>query len=308
VLTIIEGPDGAGKTELVHGLRARGYASAEVINHGAYLGRPTVAELYLYSLRRSGPQRSVIMDRAWQAEPIYGQVMRDGEDRVGAARRRMLERIALSKRVIVVYCLPPIERCVAAWRSRRHEEYPQREGQLRRIYDLYERARTREVLPYLVYDYTLHDVDTLIKAIDELRPISNGGPGIGAWRPGEVALLVGDTTNAYTQELRGYPFVSFHGGGCSGWLAQTLEDAHVPESSLYWINSTTYHGAPTSTLFVERLRPKVVIALGGNARRWCDEHDVSARHTFDWVNHPQHHKRFHHRRTYDLVTVLRRHL
>jgi hypothetical protein len=302
VITILEGPDGGGKTTLTPFLIKHGYADA-IDNHGPYPREMSIAPRYFASVRK-GLRGNVVCDRAWQAEPIYGAAFRDGADRIGVAYRRMLERVALSAQAVVVYCLPPRDRCLSAWRERRGKEYLQTEKQLRAVYRGYQRAAIREVLPHFTYDYTASRPGVVVKQLAALRSPRNQGPGIGAWRPGEVIVLVGDISNASIAEIPDLPFVNFSRKGCSAWLAEDLEACGVPETRLYWINARLPNGAPTSARFLERLRPLSVIALGGNAAAWCATHRVD--HVR--VDHPQHHKRFHHRRPYPLGATIREYL
>lgn len=308
MITIFEGPDGGGKTTLIEALRKRLGPGVPLYNHGPYEGIVNTAPDYFDSLRGGRSfERETFLDRAWQAEPIYGAVYRDGGDRIGVARRRMLERIALTYRAVVVYCLPSFNRCLRSWRARRDVEYLKTAVALREVHRGYARAVDDEVLPHVIYDYSRTSIDALIKRVRSLRSTAYtfaGGPGIGRFRENEVVLLVGDVSNAHTQELSRYPFVSFTESGCSAWLARKLEDAGIPESALYWINATTCRGADTPRNFLRTLKPRGIVALGANARTWT-LHPIAQRFPRSWTNHPQFHKHFRSGEPYDLPELIK---
>lgn len=141
-------------------------------------------------------------------------------------------------------------------------------------------------------------------SLSQLRPAYDG-PGVGAWRTdGRSILLVGDRPNGeqHAAIKQRIPFFSLHGGGCSLWLAQQLEDAGIPEERLYWINAHSWDGKPTSPDFIEQLNPRHVIALGRNAQSWC-AFDAGVNNVL--VDHPQHWKRFHHGQPYPFIEALR---
>lgn len=126
-------------------------------------------------------------------------------------------------------------------------------------------------------------------------------PGAGSWCPGQAVLLVGDRPNTahHGQLKHRLPFFSLHGGGCSAWLAQELEDGGVPESALYWINAYDMTGKPTPDDFLVDLSPRATFALGARAAEWCG---ALRSGTFQ---HPSHHMKFHRRKPYMLIHAIR---
>lgn len=94
--------------------------------------------------------------------------------------------------------------------------------------------------------------------------------GAGSFRPG-VALIVGERSNvARVDQLKHrLPFVTFAGGGLGPWLCRQLEASDVAEDELYWINAYDSSGAATDPAVIPSLQPRVVIALGPLAERWC---------------------------------------
>jgi thymidylate kinase len=296
-LTILEGPDGAGKTTLAEYLMHQ-HTEGAIDHHGPYDGETNTARFYASSVAR-GWYGSMIMDRAWHAEPIYGGVYRKGSDRIGSTYRRMLDRLAWSAQAVFVLCLPPKETCLRNWEARRGEEYLSEPTHLNAVYDGYAEMSTE--LPTVRFDYTRTEFDLVAKTIELRRPMRNRGPGVGHWNPGKSILMVGDKP---ARETSGYglPFVAFRRDGCSAWLADRLEEWEIPESRLYWVNARSAVDVPLPNDFVRELSPKAVVALGRQAERWVRRCGVTDYHV---VDHPQYWKRFHHHRVYPLANVLK---
>lgn len=295
-ITILEGPDGAGKTTLA----SAAFGRAVLANHGPYGGVRDLLDVYLWSMVVDGdPDRlpgGLILDRSWLSEPIYGHVHRGGADRVGPIWRRMLERVAYSRRAVVVLCLPPVELCLAAFRARRGEEYLDSEEKLRAVHARF-RLHFDTSLPYVVYDHQESTVGRLLETIDEIRPPRNEGPGVGHFRRG-VRLLVGEMCNPHRPET-GFPFV---GHALSAvWLTRQLEGIGIPEGVLYFVNALQEDGTPTDPGFIDRLDPSGIVALGSVADRWLHAAGVRSHVRID---HPAYWSRFHAGEPYPLAEAL----
>jgi hypothetical protein len=252
--------------------------------------------------------RHVVLDRSWLSEPIYGAVFRNGVNRITTTHARMLQRCALTCNAIIVLCLPPLEVCLANYRKRKEIEYLDNESQLRATWHLYNKLTPPAGIDVLRYDYTRSTTASLTTDLQRVATgrIPNNGPGIGAWRKlHQVTVLVGDQMGQRIFDGRSttpeVPFVSFSRAGCADWLTQRLEDAGVPETELYWINTRTADGATTDSKFIRTLQPRRIIALGDVAARWC-ERELQIK--FTAVPHPQFWKRFHTRELYPLIQEL----
>lgn len=296
IVTILEGPDGAGKTTLGERLLSRVRRDglrADAVNHGPYAGEERIFNHYAESLVDMCDVGHRLLDRSWIAEPIYGRAFRGGANRISVGQRRMLERLAFGHQAVIVLALPPFASCARNFLSRKGEEYLETVNQLRQVYDAYVGVSTYTSLPVALYDYEVMNLSCIVQQIDDARPLPNGGPGVGHWNPDKVVLLVGDRPNVSNNGDRrawDMPFISSSAGGCSAWLAERLEELDVPESALYWVNARGSDNVETSARFVDALNPMRVIAMGLHAQGWC-ERNLGGE--FTAIDHPQHQKRFH---------------
>lgn len=280
MIVILEGPDGGGKTQLADALRQRMQQSRVVhtAKHGPYTG-VAPADLCRIYFRAMTPalthDEHVIMDRSWVSESIYGDVYRSGVNRVDMQRRRMLERIALSRGAVLVVCQPPFENCAKTFLLREKDEYLDNLSQLKAVYEAYDSLGQNMALPFVHYDYTRDNVDTLLGVIKE-RSIVNKAAGGGCFKEGNILLLCdkGPKTNMRASALV-IPFINFlDNDGPSRMLVQTLENEGVLENKVYWINTQTFQGVPTSPDFITQLKPSKIFALGNNAYAWALNNNV----------------------------------
>lgn len=290
-LTILEGPDGAGKTTLAKSYRALEYIHLGPPPRGT-LGAWYQCQAVLADLWDNPRPAGVIIDRFIHGELIYGPILRGGTD-LTWAHIRMLERVLMGMNARLVVCLPPFDIVLYNWKQRPENELVKSENDLWEIYQFYLKllgSRDR-MLPRQIYDYmTAED-----QGIMSRTGFVNQGPGIGLFAPGNT-LLIGDEVNSRSGK-DGWPFVSAQ--GCSIWLAEQLVAAQVPEHELYWVN-VHLEGQEISPDFIDKLEPNLIIALGSTAHRWCKQHKLG--HTE--VQHPQYHKRFHHNEEYPLLSAL----
>jgi hypothetical protein len=125
MLTILEGPDGGGKTCFAETLTSQPGSEAVTYDHGPYLEHAEIARLYWPMIERAlvPPRQEVLADRSWLAEPVYGDAYRGGANRLPVAHRRLLERAALAAHAVVGFFLPPAERCAETFLRRLDREY-----------------------------------------------------------------------------------------------------------------------------------------------------------------------------------------
>ena len=296
-LTIFEGPDGSGKSTL-----ARQYAQATGAHYVHFPALTHVnkglARLYVEAMLPAllGYQ-DVVFDRCWLSEVPYGTVYRHGTDRLGDATRLMLERLAMRCATLVVLCQPPVETCLANFRSRKGEEYLDNELQLAKVYKAYTQITTQ--LPMATYAYTLTpDGLACLIAWDFARSLPHRTAVRTAGNFEARILVVGEQFAAHKEHDPWYqwPFASFSNLGCSHWLTQLLSDNKIDENDLLWINADELFKAPDLLHMVNH-----VVALGTMAHEIIDSHGIE----HITVPHPQQHKRFKSGTEYPLITLLK---
>jgi thymidylate kinase len=282
MILILEGPDGAGKTTLAETLRHRLQTKGmvHIVKHGPYKGIEAehLCRIYFRSMSPALTfDDTVIMDRSWLSEPIYGEVYRNGENRIDVPRKRMLERTALSRGAVIVHCQPDFEVCAEAFEKRANEEYLDDISQLEQVYDEYDLIGTTTSIPTVHYDYTRDTIDELLEKVYTLS-IKNEASGGGCFKQGNILMLCdkGPRTNVRASAVV-IPFINFlDNDGPSRMLAESLEYEGISERDLYWINTQTYQGMPTEPDFIEKLQPSKIFALGNNAYTWALNNNIKA--------------------------------
>lgn len=287
-LLILEGPDGAGKSTLLEQLKGEAALRGAVfLHHGAYpeCDSNELFMKFVDSLKPLTQGQSVVLDRCWHSEPIYGEVLR-GQSRLSRAQVRMLDRIALTYRARLVLCLPDYEVCAEAFNSRRADELLDSEAKLQAVYRRY--ALWPQQLPTVRYDWQDSEAEVVYERI--LQPQLATTP---------QAVLIGDTPGP--GHLAGFEHVPFVAeNGCSAWLADQLDSVGVPERDLRFFNAHDRYGIELDPREVFNLGPMVVVAMGSEALFWCQRHGVVC----EGVQHPQFHKRFKYNQPYKLLEVL----
>jgi thymidylate kinase len=282
MILILEGPDGAGKTTLAETLRQRfqGNGMVHIVKHGPYTGVESEHLCRIY-FRAMSPaltfDDTVIMDRSWISEPIYGEVYRNGQNRIDLPRKRMLERVALSRGAVVIHCQPDFETCAETFEKRPDEEYLDDISQLEQVYEEYEALPLITNLPTVRYDYTRDTVDELLDKVAKVST-KNEASGGGCFKQGNILMLCdkGPRTNVRASAVV-IPFINFlDNDGPSRMLAEALEHEGVMEREMYWINTQTYQGTPTAPDFIQKLKPSKIFALGNNAYTWALNNNVKA--------------------------------
>lgn len=299
-VVVLEGPDGAGKTTVARSVAKR--LNALNVHHGAYDGLrgDRLAQLYVSSIDAAlRGASSVVLDRAWHSEVVYGEVFRNGLDRLGPAWTRMLERVRLATPSRVFYLRAPFEVLWSTVSSRLSDELAQRREQLERVFAGYERARwpgaiTIERAGLSAEQVARRVVEHVLELQrDELRErfaVARDHEVVGnVAQSHETTLLVGEQASCAGSTR--FPFVSFSTNGCSAWLTGLLNEVGVCETALTWVNALDVRGDDKRLCdVVEALRPRRVVALGRVAAAVLAAQGVE--HTA--LPHPQFVKRFYH--------------
>lgn len=301
-ITIFEGCDATGKSTA-----AKAYAQAtqaRYIHLGPFKGLTTnLARFYVDAMLPAVlGYEDVVLDRSWLSEVPYGVAFRDGQDRIKEPGRRMLERLALRCGAVVVWCDPGWDRVLSSWQRRQQEEMLAHEAQLKRVYELYQRAQAGEpnlgtCLPNKVFDYTKTSILLLWMSImNAHHPLALASAG--QWDASVVLVGEGFAHHGPHDPLYQWPFAQFDQGGCSWWLTQQLIDAKIPESKLLWVN------ADQDLSLLPSLEGKTVVALGDVAARQLTRLGLACTQ----LKHPQHHKRFTSKLAYPLIELLQKEL
>lgn len=295
-LYIFEGCDGCGKTTA-----AKQFAADIDARYVHFPALPRVkrglARMYVEAMLPAllGYQ-SVVFDRSWLSETPYGQVFREGLDRLTLADRRMLERLAMRCGGVVIHCRTTWKHVVENYRRRKGQEMLRNEAQLKDVYTLYNKLKTH--LPLLSYDFQMDVLENVMtRAMDvQMTPHPLTLASAGNWEA--PTILVGEAfaerkdQDAYYQ----WPFASFSGEGCSQWLTEEL-DPLISESELLWINSDQNLG---EIFILNELKRRQVIALGSVASEELREAKIQ----HEAVDHPQYHKRFYANKPYELINLI----
>jgi len=120
----------------------------------------------------------------------------------------------------------------------------------------------------------------------------------------DSVLLVGDRPGPAAPKDPYYHHTPFYSTKhCSGWLNLQLEAEKITENKLVWVNSADEKGNDYDIKLVNNVKPKTIIALGGNAKRWLIKNGVKKFHE---QYHPQYWKRFHNKERYPLLDLLKK--
>lgn len=171
MITIFEGCDGAGKTTV-----AKAYADlvgARYVHFGPSKGVHNLSDIYIDAMVESIYDSKVhlVFDRSWLSEEPYGQVYRNGLDRLGTETVCGLNTLAELQRGVLVYCKPPLSNVIRSFKSRPEDEMLDTLDQLTDVYELYDVTidKASNTIDTLYYDYTLNDFKTLVSDIERVR-------------------------------------------------------------------------------------------------------------------------------------------
>lgn len=114
-------------------------------------------------------------------------------------------------------------------------------------------------------------------------------------------LIIGDRPGPAAPQDPEYHHTPFYSiKHCSGWLNALLEVNNIPEENLLWINAFDTKGQLFDMSYIETVEFDYIVALGGNAEKWC----IKNKMYYTKVTHPQYHKRFENKKPYPLIDVL----
>ena len=174
-LIIVEGSDGSGKTTLIE--RLLNLSEKYVFEkHGPYKGEANITHHYARSLenaRRLPYDMTLVLDRSWIAEPVYGNAFRGGLNRVSFSDWQALEIAAKNLFGVVVLAHPSLDKCIESWSSRRGIEMLETQNQLRMVHEEYGNILNGSLaatsLPVIRFNYEVHDENFIIAEIDRVR-------------------------------------------------------------------------------------------------------------------------------------------
>lgn len=300
LITIFEGPDGSGKSTAAKNYALR--TNAHYVHMGPLKHVTSgLARMYVEAMMPALlGHRSVVMDRCWMSEPIYGRAFRGGKDRLHAADYRMLERLAMRCGAVVVHCRPNLGKVLENWFSRRESEMLMAKKQLITVYDLYGDLTYTTSLPVMTFDYTKCDFGDVVLSRMLSHPLESRSAG----NAHADIIIVGEQFGEHKNHdpLYQWPFASFSDEGCSRWLTMQLAQASISEKDLLWFNVDQL-----SKAIVKRWVGRKVFALGAKALQSLHEMlgpDDGV--TVSAVEHPQFWKRFRAGVPYPLGSLIQR--
>ena len=244
-ITIFEGVDGAGKTTV-----AERYAKATGAKYIAFKEYPHMgpgySRMYLEAMLPAiMGWEDIVFDRSWLSEWPYADAHRNGQRRLTLHAQRVLERVALRCQTCVVLCNPGIDAVEASYKQRQQDEMLKSIDQVRQVYNAYLYPHT--ALPIVGYDYTLYSQEEgdihLLSDIMKSRtqPIKAQVPVVGTQR---AALIVAGKYSHPVAECNLHtpiPFTDFNEAGQLSRLTSLLEEIHVGEHKIMWVDTSWEH-------------------------------------------------------------------
>jgi len=169
-LLIFEGCDCTGKSTLINKLFPDDFQqerNINVIHNGLFDSREDAFEEYTSQIiRNNDRQITLVLDRSYISELIYGKVLRNQVNKDWHYDTRNLESFMLGNfDPLIVHCHIPFQTMVDKWKAR--DEYVKNIENIERIYNEYERIQDHTILPIVKFDYTKKDL-SYIKLVRKL--------------------------------------------------------------------------------------------------------------------------------------------
>jgi len=268
MLLLLEGPDGGGKTTLAKSV----FSHLRYVHNGP-LTTTDPTEMFWEQLRNLVPNdgTSVVVDRSWPSEMIYGRLANRPVvfDR---AADRMFQRVLLGEGGTTIICLPDEQRCREVWRARadRGLELLTKDEDFAQMYQFYRGwlDANRDVAAH--WDYGSMSTGDLLCQVG-YRRYPRCPPGVLGSQMAKV-LVVGEQANVKRQPAwaAGMPFVS--PGGSSKTITQWLDEMGLGEHQLCWTNALGPSGIQSNPAVIQELPCVVaILALGLTAASWAEQ-------------------------------------
>lgn len=164
MITLIEGPDCAGKTTLIKSH----FSDHKYVHFGAFKTADDAYYAYAEFLTWAHIEKKIIVDRMLLSELVYGAILRSQYMKYKHINK-LINRLLEHKTVIVI-CLPPLLTVMDEWQKRHAIEYVKDRGNMLEIYDRFMQfaLSPAKYLPTVIYDWTDESVD-IIAEIEQVR-------------------------------------------------------------------------------------------------------------------------------------------
>lgn len=156
MIYIIDGPDGAGKTTLAQQIKAASPGS-EIMHFGTPATPEEAAnywQVYLAAIEKAADGHTIIFDRSWYSDLVYGPVMRGKQEMTEQHKDCLEHAVRSSGGGLVIYCTG-VQRKLWSRCLQRGETYIKNGDQHKAICQKYDEVmRNIKRLPLVVYNTT----------------------------------------------------------------------------------------------------------------------------------------------------------
>jgi thymidylate kinase len=315
-LIVLEGADGCGKSYLALELMRQMPKSHYV--HATYrfkkamtLYHTAIIEQNIARLRAGG---TVIIDRWWPSEMMYGKVYRNQHEPL--ENLRMIHRLGLRHGATYVLCHRGSRESqmeeFAKLKAKRVEMYEAdaRIGFLhdgyQNLWDVSSRGQEARWIKYNVdsamvrrsyFEFMVKTILECARHYDNMRQQNDIVLKHSTGNFFAKYVMVGERTNPTYHRLD-YPWIGFRGSSVS--VTQSLKELAVPEHNFFWTNAQGpgNHETELTAFLKSTPRDTKVVAMGEIARKFCENAgrcDIA-------MNHPAYITRFHSQKS--LTTTL----